>query len=93
MTLEQDFLQALAEARSKIDERLKIAHAAIKEAEDISEKYGIPFTARKLASFTNSYVPASIWKKWDDVDFEFLKNKTSIYDFSDPGCWEHSSCY
>ena len=64
MKLEKEFDAAVKEAHQKIKEAIDRAKKAISEAEEIAEKYGVPFSS-KVSIFANRvYVPESIKEKW-----------------------------
>jgi hypothetical protein len=79
----------IGEIRAKIDE----AAAAIREAEKISEKYGIPFRAR-VSPLAQNYVPNSFDHNLvTDEEDNFLDNLDCYVSGYHSG-WAHSAvCY
>lgn len=85
--LEVEFKIARKKAHSEILERLDNAQREIKEAVNISEKYGIPFCSDvEGMPCGRNYVPASFDKKWDCLDEQLLED-LDIYDTT--AGWEY----
>lgn len=92
--LERSYRKAAHEAREKIEELLDKASRAISDAEDIANKYGVPFHSR-VSPLGQSYFPGSTAKLYPDLDPEFVKDVTGVYhsEYGEEG-WQHSAvCY
>lgn len=69
--LEAEFQKAANEALPLIDEQIRIAKEAIAKAEEISEKYGIPFYS-SITPLSMPYRPVSYNEKFGDLDSDRL---------------------
>lgn len=63
--LEQEFTQVLKEHEKEIRRELAMARMAVRNAMDLAEAYGIPFSHDQ-----DIYVPASFWAKYSDLVWE-----------------------
>lgn len=73
----------------KIDEKLRAAAVALSEAEELSERYGIPFSGC-ISALSQNYTPESFIQKFSDLDSNFVDRVTGSYP-SSYGGWEHSA--
>ncbi|HVI42688.1 MAG TPA: hypothetical protein VM577_18745 [Anaerovoracaceae bacterium] len=89
--LEAKFKKAYDKAVAKIEEQIEIASEAISKAEEISEKYGIPFHS-SITPLSQSYRPASFSEKWAGLE-DSLDDLTDgeLYGVPDYEGWEHSA--
>lgn len=101
--LEKEFLTAAKKAVKQIRAQLVVANKAVQKAEEISEKYGIPFNPASVAPegfftaytehFSSVFTPESFDEKFGDLDLDFLYNDEELTDCTPgqygPG-WEHS---
>jgi hypothetical protein len=91
----EELRQAVQEATKKIDEALERANAALSEAEQISEQYGIPFRS-SISPIRQSYLPMSYHDKWGrrvsniDVDISDVLWDEGIHIPHYEG-WQHSA--
>lgn len=89
--LEEKFKKAYAKASEKIDEQIEIAQKAISKAEEISEKYGIPFHSQ-ITPLSMTYRPESFSDKWGElVDSLDELTDGEMYGVPDYEGWEHSA--
>lgn len=86
LKLETEFEALYNKHVKKIEEQLNIAAKAISKAEELSEKYGIPFYAG-VSPLSQSYTPGSLD---EDLDKDFISDLTGIYPGEYEG-WEHSA--
>jgi hypothetical protein len=91
--LEEEFRVLVDEGMKQIQARLKKISKAIKEAEEVSEKYGIPFRIPEMEndSVDTGYIPESfgtLRRKFEDLDefYDILSEK----DATPPGYGEGS---
>jgi len=86
--IERTFRLAVSDAHKRIDEKLAVARAALREAEKISEETGIPFSA-SISPLSQSYIPQSLEQKFPDLDPEFVSDLTQAW--GEYGGWQHSA--
>jgi len=82
------FRLASSVAQKRIDEKLAMAHAALREAVKISNETGIPFNA-SISPLSQSYIPVSLAEKFSDLDRDFINEITDSYGEYDG--WQHSA--
>ena len=90
--LEAAFQKACDEHMKEIDEQLELASDALDKAVELSEKYGIPFSAG-TSPLGQSYVPNSFEKKFPGLESSFAEEITGAYSeyYGEGGGWEHSA--
>jgi len=90
--LEAEFKAVVEAHMEEIEEQVEIAAQAIKKAEELSEKYGLPFRS-SITPLSQSYHPASYSEKFSGLDYEFVANVTGAYSVyhNDGDGWEHSA--
>lgn len=89
--LERQFRKAADEALVKIQKLVAKAAKALDEAEEIAEKYGIPFSS-SVSPLSQSYYPTTTSELYPDLDREFIDNVAGTYhsDYGEEG-WQHSA--
>lgn len=87
--LEEEFKAVVAEVTPQIDEQLKIAREAIRKAEELSEKYGVPFRS-SVSPLGQSYFPKKVP---DGLDQDFVFDVTGTWTeyYGDGSGWQHSA--
>ena len=95
LTLEEEFDKVSDEATALINEQLDIASAAITKAEEIAEKYGIPFGSC-VSPLGQSYLPNSFPEKWKDLSEDKIEELNGEFacdwaNVMDGYGWQHSS--
>jgi len=88
--LEREFRKAIPSAISRIDEKLALASKYLDEATAISEETGIPFSA-SISYLGQSYTPASLEKKFPELERDFVNDLTGTYNEYGGAGWEHSA--
>jgi hypothetical protein len=88
--LEREFRNAFVKGKKLIDAKLAKASKALQEAEDLAEKYGIPFRAH-ISPLSQSFYPASHEEKFSDLDREFVTELTGAWSEYSGAGWEHSA--
>jgi hypothetical protein len=86
--MERAFRLALDDAQNRINEKLRIARAALDEAVEISEETGIPFSAG-VSPLSQSYIPNSLSEKFPDVDRDFYSEVAGAW--GEYEGWQHSA--
>jgi hypothetical protein len=86
--MERSFRLACLEAQERIEEKLRAAMAALREAEKIADEAGIPFSAG-ISPLSQSYIPSSLEEKFPNVDRDFINDITGSYGEYDG--WQHSA--
>ena len=88
--LELLFKAEAKKAKDEIKNLLTIATSAIKKAEKISEKYGVPFHSY-VSPIGQSYFPKTMEAKFTGLDKQFICDLTGAYhsEFGTEG-WQHS---
>lgn len=90
--LEKKFKDCVVKAEEEIKEQMEIARSAIRKAEEISERYGIPFYA-SCSPLGQRYKPESfdsMWVKIKDND-ELMELIDFVPEYDG---WQHSAvCY
>lgn len=66
-SLEQEFQKVYDEVNPQIQEKLKQAAHLVNEAEELSEKYALPFRSDYGTPFQMSFIPDSAAKRWADL--------------------------
>lgn len=92
--MERNFRKAAVEASSKIAKLLAKASKALDEAEEIAEKYGVPFRSG-ISPLGQSYYPTTTDSLYPDLDREFIDSISGAYhsEYGEQG-WQHSAvCY
>lgn len=90
--LEAEFQKLCDEHMEEIDAQLQIASDAIAKAEELSEKYGLPFSAG-VSPLSQSYTPTSYYEKYRNLSTGFVSDLTGAYpggEYDNEG-WEHSA--
>lgn len=87
--LEQEFLDAEKEARPLIQEKLKAARKLIFEAEEISNRYGVPFRS-EVSPLLNTYFPANSKFACEEME-DFVCWEIGWPEWGGWGGWEHSA--
>jgi hypothetical protein len=86
--LERQFRVLNNTASIEIESKLDEARKALRDATDISEKYGVPF-GTSISFIYNEYIPNSFNK--GDLDQEFINSVTDTYNEFDCAGWRYSS--
>lgn len=92
--INEKFRAVVAEAAPQIEECLRMARLALKDAEAISRKYGVPYTD-DIRWRGRLYTPESFIKKgWNLVTDEDLLESVGVYDDTDTveTGWASSYC-
>jgi hypothetical protein len=90
--LESEFQKLCDEHMEEIDAQLQIASDAIAKAEELSEKYGLPFSS-SVTPLSQSYTPTSYYEKFRGLSTGFVSDLTGAYpggEYDNEG-WEHSA--
>lgn len=88
--LEAKFKASVGDARSKINEHLRIASEALDAAVQISEQTGVPFSTYVVnLGMSRTYQPRSFDKVWKDIPAQTLEDM-NIYRGYESG-WEYWS--
>lgn len=91
--LEKEFVDAINACENEINSQIRIAIDALNVAQQLSEKYGVPFKS-EISFLEQTYTPSSFYKKFgalmgnEDVDLYKLAS-WDHYPNSYEG-WEHS---
>jgi hypothetical protein len=89
--LEKEFSDLVKVAKDQIEAKLKEARYAIQEAQNISERYGVPFYAN-VSPLSQSYFPKTYYAKFSELDSDFVVDLTDAYDkWGETYGWMHSS--
>lgn len=90
--LETKFAEVVATVQSQIEENLKKADDFLRAAEKISVENGVPFSS-PVSRLRQNFWPASVDKKFQDLDSEFIESLTGVYHNSeyDGEGWAHSA--
>lgn len=88
---EREFRLVALEAQAKIEAKLKLASKALDEAEELAEKYGVPFHSG-ISPLSQSYFPTTTSEKFPEVSEDFVQEISGAYhsDYGGEG-WQHSS--
>jgi hypothetical protein len=79
-SLESRFRKVVDEHNSSIQEKLKAAAELIEQAENLSEKYAIPFRPDvSITGFSMSYIPESFKKIFSNLDLDIVRDITRAY--------------
>jgi len=92
--IERQYRKVAHEAGEKIDKLLAKAAKAISDAEEIADKYGVPFNSG-VSPLSQSYFPSTTSELFPDLDSEFVNDVTGAYhsEYGEEG-WQHSAvCY
>lgn len=94
--LEQKFRDACNKYNPEIQEKVELACKLLKEAENISEEYGVPFNNNHtlLGGLAKGYFPQSfdaIFGELRKDDEEIIYNLTNVYQFEDQIGWQSSA--
>ncbi len=101
MSIEEDFKAVIEAHQSEIYEAVARARAALEEATDLSDKYGIPFHS-SISPLGQEYQPKSYDKLWnndawrqerdtkDDSEDDLFTQVTGDYPGEYDG-WQHSA--
>ena len=87
--VELEFKALCEEVLPQIEARINIARQAIKEAEELSEKYGVPFSS-DITPISMGYMPASLDDRFRDLDSNIMYDLAGTY-LDDYEGWEHSA--
>jgi hypothetical protein len=92
--MEREFRTKAVEISKEIDQKLRVASTALREAVEISEKHGIPFHAN-ISSLRQGYTPESLYTLFPKIDKEFINTLTDVFNEYDGHVgWQHSRvCY
>lgn len=94
--LEQEFRETLKQVGKQIQDKLNEAGRLISEAEELSEQYGVPFSAH-ISPLGQDYFPYNIRKRWGELGedrIEKVIKETGKWWFDineNYGGWEHSA--
>ncbi len=90
--LEAEFKETLAKVRPLIKEKLDVAMKALREAENIAEEHGVPFSSG-LSPLGQSYYPKSFGKKFSKLDQDVVSDITGTWTeyYGEFYGWEHSA--
>jgi hypothetical protein len=90
--LEKEFTNVFNTHKNEINAKLAEAGKYLEEAEQLAEKYGIPFYSN-ISFLGQSYYPASYGKKFKELDRDFVSELTNAYpgEYGDNVGWEHSA--
>ncbi len=94
--LEKEFLELKDRVHVMITEKVSAAAKLLEEAEQISEKHGMPFHS-SVSFIRNTFTPTSFEKKFgklankNDEDFNFLHEVADMYIENGITGWEHSA--
>lgn len=86
--MERAYRLAVDDAKTRMNQKLAIARAALDEAVAISEETGVPLSA-DVSPLSQSYIPQSMQEKFPDVDREFMTELAGGYGEYDG--WQHSA--
>lgn len=90
--LEQEFKELVEDNLSKIEEKVAIAARALREAVELSEKFGVPFHS-SVSFLDQPYVPSSFNQKFTQLGEEKFDKMCTVglWQIEDVGCgWQHS---
>jgi cell division protein FtsI/penicillin-binding protein 2 len=90
INLEDEFKVVCNSHMAEIEAKLDIAQAALQEAIDLSDKYGIPFYSN-VSQLGQPYTPPSFYQKFPDLDGELAYNLTSVSIYNGNYGWQTSS--
>jgi len=88
--IERDFRKALHYAEEEIQAKLDEAHAALREATKIAERYGVPFRS-SISPISNQYFPRSFEDKFGELDKDFVRSVSETYNEYESTGWKHSA--
>lgn len=89
--MERLFRNSIGDASKRIDEKLSLASKYLREAVEISEETGIPFSTG-ISFLSQGYVPRSFEGKFPDVSRELMSEICEVHNEYDG--WQHSAvCY
>jgi hypothetical protein len=89
--LETEFKQVVDDHMQEIKAQLKIASDAISKAEELSEKYGLPFRAY-VSPLSQNYFPTTFSDKFGELDSDFVSEIVGAWsEYPSEGGWEHSA--
>jgi len=90
--LEAEFEALVDSHMQEIEVQLEAASKAMSKAEELSEKYGLPFSSG-VSPLSQSYTPGSYHAKFSDLSRGFVADLTGAYpggEYDNEG-WEHSA--
>lgn len=91
--IEREFRIKSKEISEAIDKKIDEASAALGEAVKLSEKHGIPFRSN-ISFLDQGYSPSTTRSIYSELDKEFVRTITGVYNEYDGEGWEHSAvCY
>jgi hypothetical protein len=94
--LAKEFKALCADVHAQIDAKLDEARKALREAQAIADKHGVPFRSG-ISPLSNSYVPANFsTSKFSKLDSDEICDISGVYgeyirDMLDCGGWLHSA--
>ena len=89
---EQEFKELRDKITPKIEAKLKIAVKALREAEALSDKHGIPFTSTVVWN-SDMYYPQTYWDKWHPKLSDKFRDENELYGNEwESGGWTTSYC-
>lgn len=75
--LEKEFRAMVAEVRGEIERKLEHAYELIRQAEKISDTYGLPFDS-KVSPLWQSYTPQTYFDKYGALDAEVAEEVCNV---------------
>ncbi len=88
--LENEFRQLVNQHKFEIEAKVKEASDALAEAEELADKYGIPFYS-DVSRINQGYTPKLFLDKFEDeLDADVVYKLTQVYDLEYEG-WAHSA--
>ncbi len=87
-SLENSFLEAQKEARKTLRAKVNEVEKLLQETERLSEDLGIPF---EISPGRMRYTPNSYFKKFDEVDYDFIAGNSDTQPDSSWGWYSSSS--
>lgn len=87
-SIQREFRNTAIRVTALINEKLKVASEALREAVQLSEEHGIPFHSY-ISFLSQSYSPGNTKDKFPGVDSEFIEEFTNSYNEYDG--WQHSA--
>ncbi len=86
--MERLFRNSIKVTTTRIDEKLALASKYLREAVEISEETGIPFSTG-ISFLSQAYVPRSFEGKFPDVNRELMSSLCEVH--NDYDGWQHSA--
>ena len=91
--LEKEFEVLYLSIGEEISKKIKRAEQLLAEAEDLADKFGIPFQADMYSNMRGWYVPESFAERFKSLDVEKISELTEIsaYRLNRAYGWQHSN--